>query len=388
MAPRETNQAVADAPVVDRIPDLRVGPSVRIESRPDAADLRSWDRLVARTPGTDVAQLSSWAGIRRRAGYEATYLMARTGAEIVGGAVVLHRRLIPGLRPVAYLPLGPVVPAGAHRDEAVDAICDALSTLARRRFSAVFVQPMDGDQQISDRLLRRGFRRSAAGIAPASSIAVDLAEPDAGLRSGTRASIKRAARQGVRVRRAEVSDLPAVAALLAETAEHHGFAAVSPDHLRDLHATLAPGGHLQIFLAERDGTPLAADVLTGSGGVLTLRLTGMRRDRETRRIGAAALLRWETMLWARTHGYTTLDLGGIPPAAVEELRSGRTDLASRVDGRTYFKASFGGQAFHRPAAVEFLSPAVRIGYDLVRRSPRGEQFLRTAKQFLRNPGRR
>jgi lipid II:glycine glycyltransferase (peptidoglycan interpeptide bridge formation enzyme) len=302
--------------------------------------------------------------------------------------VVLQRRLIPGLRPVAYLPLGPVVPPGAYRDEAVGGICDALAELARHRFSALFVQPLAGDQEISDRLLRRGFRRSTAAIAPAASIAVDLAEPDAGLRSGTRASIRRAAREGVRVRRAGVADLPVVAGLLAGTAEHHGFAAASPAHLRELHDALAPGGHLQIFLAERDGTPLAADVLTGSGGVLTLRLTGMRRDRDTRRVGAAALLRWETMRWARAHGCTTLDLGGVPPAAVEALLSGHADLAARVDGPTYFKASFGGRAFHRPAAVEMLSPAVRLGYDLVRRFPRGEQLLRTAKQFLRNPGRR
>ena len=201
--------------------------------------------------------------------------------------MVLHRRLVPGLGPVAYLPLGPVLAPGAHRVEAMDAVCDAIADLARHRFAATFVQPMTGDQGVSDRLLRRGFRRSAAGIAPVASIAVDVAEPYAGLRSGTRSSIKRAAREGVQVRRADATDLPLVAGLLAETAEHHHFSAASLEHLQGLHEALAPGGHLQIFLAERDGTPLAADVLTGSGGVLTLRLTGMRRDPETRKIGAS-----------------------------------------------------------------------------------------------------
>lgn len=111
----------------------------------------------------------------------------------------------------------------------------------------------------------------------------------------------------------------------------------------------------------------------------------MRRDPEARKIGAAALLRWETMLWARANGYHTLDLGGIPPAAVDTLRSGHTDLAARVDGRTYFKASFGGEAFHRPVAVGLLSSdPIRLAYDLIRHSRHGRQLLRIAKQLLRD----
>lgn len=79
-----------------------------------------------------------------------------------------------------------------------------------------------------------------SGIAPAASIAVDLAEPYPGLRSGTRASIKRAKRRGVRIRRATVADLPVVAGLLADTAEHHRFPAVSVEYLRGLHEALGP----------------------------------------------------------------------------------------------------------------------------------------------------
>ena len=385
MDPQRTNQAVVDAPTDGRHLDGPAVLAIRIENRPDGSTLDAWDRLVTRTPRSDVAQLSSWADVRRTAGYESTFIVARAGDDVVGGAMVLHRRLVPGLGSVAYLPLGPVLAPGAHRAEAMDAVCDAIADLAHHRFAATFVQPMTGDQGVSARLLRRGFRRSAAGIAPAASIAVEVAEPYAGLRSGTRASIKRAARQGVQVRRADVTDLPMVAGLLAETAEHHRFPAVSLEHLRDMHEALAPAGHLQIFVAERDGTPLAADVLTGSGGVLTLRLTGMRRDPDTRKIGAAALLRWRTMLWARANGYDTLDLGGIPPAAVEALGTGHAGLAARVDGRTYFKASFGGEAFHRPEAVELLSTPVRLGYDLIRRSPHGGRLVSAAAQFLRGP---
>jgi hypothetical protein len=186
MGPHLTNQAVADAPTDGRLVDRPAALAVRVESRPDASTLDAWDRLVTRTPRSDVA----------------------------------------------YLPLGPVLAPGAHRVEAMDAVCDAIADLARHRFAATFVQPMTGDQGVSDRLLQRGFRRSAAGIAPAASIAVDVAEPYAGLRGGTRSSIKRAAREGVQVRRADVADLSLVAGLLAETAEHHHFSAASLEHLQ------------------------------------------------------------------------------------------------------------------------------------------------------------
>jgi lipid II:glycine glycyltransferase (peptidoglycan interpeptide bridge formation enzyme) len=270
-------------------------------------------------------------------------------------------------------------------------VCHALAELARRRFAAVFVQPMAGDTDVSDRLIRLGFRPSVAGVAPAASIAVTLSRsvPQlwGDLRSGTRGSIRRATAHGVDVRRGDSRDLPAVAALLRETAGHHRFSAASLPYLRTLHEVLAPGGRLEIFLAERDGTPLAADVLTSSSNVLTLRLTGMRRDHDARRIGAAALLRWTTILSARAHDYDILDLGGIPASAVETLSDGGRDLSARVDGRTYFKASFGGQPFHHPPAVELLSSTpVRLGYDLARRSALGSHLTGRAKDLLRRVG--
>ena len=368
-------------------PPGRPAVDVAVEAAPDADTLAAWAGLVSTTPGSDVAQLPAWARLRGEAGYRPLFVLARAAGELVGGAMVLHRRLGPGLRPVAYLPFGPVLHDGPHRARARDAVCAALAELARRRLAALFVQPLTGDADVSARLQELGFRPSTAGIAPQASLAVDLSAPVAELharmRSGARGSIKRAVAGGVRVRRGTARDLPAVAALLADTADHHGFAAASLDHLRAFHAALAPGGHVEVFLAERDGVPLAADVLTGAGGVLTLRMTGMRRGDDVRKLGAAALLRWETVLAARAGGYDQLDLGGIPADAVAPLLAGG-DLARQVDGRTYYKASFGATPFLRPPAVELIrSPALRLAYDLARRSELGGRLLTAVRAALR-----
>jgi lipid II:glycine glycyltransferase (peptidoglycan interpeptide bridge formation enzyme) len=374
-----------------RADDRWSGLLVDVQVRPDADTLCSWDRLVSTTPGTDVAQLSAWAAVRREAGFSACYVLVRSDDTLVAGALVLYRK-VPGVGLIGYLPFGPVLPADEQRRAATGALCDALAHLARTRFAGLFVQPMAGGADVSGWLLQLGFRPSTAGIAPAASIAIDLARPietlRADLRSGTRSSIKRAAAEGVRVRTGGEHDLETVASLLRDTAEHHEFSAASLPYLRTLHRELSPGGHLQIFLAERDGTPLAADVLTSSGGVLTLRMTGMRRSDDVRRTGAAALLRWETLVWAKANGYDAVDLGGVPPSAVDAIRAGRKNLADRVDGRTYYKASFGGDAFHRPPAVELLSsPLARLGYDLARRSTVGTRLLGLVKRLLRGAAR-
>ncbi|MGH3586590.1 MAG: lipid II:glycine glycyltransferase FemX [Pseudonocardia sp.] len=362
---------------------------VTASSDPGVAALREWDRLVATTAGTDVAQTSAWAGVRRQAGFTPIFVFAHSAGRLVGGALVLHRRL-PGVGDIGYVPYGPVVCVDGPRAATEAALCSALAHLTARQLRALFVQPPQGGGTTSHRLLERGFRPSVAGIAPTASLELDLsAQPELlqmSMSSGTRASIRRASSGDVRVRMAGERDLPVVADLLAETAAHHRFPPPSLAYLRALHQQLDPGNHIKVFIAEHDGVPVATQVLTSCGGVATLRLTGMRRAAAAA-TGAPALLQWETILRARANGYHTFDFGGISPPAVDAVRAGRADLAARVNGRDYFKASFGGRPFRYPPAVElFSSTAARICYDLARRSELGRRVIRRVRTHLRTGG--
>lgn len=361
---------------------------VSVSAQPDASGVREWDRLVATTVGTDVAQTSAWAGVRRHAGFTPIFVFAHRAGRMVGGAVVLQRRL-PGLGGIGYVPYGPVTFVHSSRAATEAALCSALTDMARQQLRSLFVQPPRGADTTSRRLLELGFRPSTAGIAPTASLELDLSAPPDLLRtilsSGTRGGIRRASAGGVRVRMAAEQDLPAVAELLAETAAHHHFTPLSLAYLHALYQELNPANHIKIFIAEHGGVPVATQVITTCGGVAKLRLTGMRRA--AARTGAPALLQWETILGARANGYNTFDFGGISPPAVDAVRAGRSDLASRLNGRDYFKASFGGQPFQYPPAVElFSSTAARVGYDLTRRSKLGRQTIRRAQSLLRTGG--
>ncbi|MGH3884732.1 MAG: hypothetical protein ACRDRC_15205, partial [Pseudonocardiaceae bacterium] len=165
--------------------DVSPGGGVEVLAREDPGPevLLAWDLLVDRTPGTDVTQLSVWAGLRGRVGFSPLYLLAYRGAELVGGAQILTRQ-VPVLGGVGYLPYGPLVaPEVAAADNVRRALVDALAVLGRRRLRILFVQPPEGAQDTSDELLRRGFRPSSAGIAPEGSIRIDLTADLADIRS-------------------------------------------------------------------------------------------------------------------------------------------------------------------------------------------------------------
>jgi hypothetical protein len=65
------------------------GVLVTVSANPGADALRRWDRMVAATPGADVAQLSSWATVRRHARFLPVFVLAEDATGLIGGALVL-----------------------------------------------------------------------------------------------------------------------------------------------------------------------------------------------------------------------------------------------------------------------------------------------------------
>lgn len=71
------------------------------------------------------------------------------------------------------------------------------------------------------------------------------------------------------------------------------------------------------------------------------------------------------------------------------ILDGQAGLASRLTGSEVFKASFGGQPFRHPPAVELLcSRLLRTGYDLARRPMVGGKAVATAERLTRGGGSR
>jgi lipid II:glycine glycyltransferase (peptidoglycan interpeptide bridge formation enzyme) len=369
------------------VPELTVTTSA--DPGPDRLAL--WDALVASAPAGDVAQLSGWAVLRGEAGFAPLYVLAVRGSDVVGGALVLCRRLPVGGR-VGYVSYGPLV--GDHLDgddraEVLREVCAALERVGRERTRMLFVQPPEGADEVSRTLLRdHGFRCSDAGVAPAASLRVDLSVTEAELRRGLSRRLRTWTNQwparGVKVRQGTGDDLPMLAELLADTARHQGFTPFSPTYLQVLHRELVEPGRAAVFVGEVDGRAVAADVLTVCGDSVKVRFVGLDRSSAAAHLNVPGAIRWESMRWARDHGLRWFDFGGLQQASVEALFSGGEVDVEALAGPDRYKVKFGGAPFRYPAAVELVpNVVVRGGYDLLRRSPRGRLLLDDVKRRIR-----
>ena len=374
--------------------DVSPGEDVKVMAREDPGPdvLRAWDLLVDRAPGTDVTQLSVWAGLRGRVGFSPLYLLAYRGAELVGGAQILTRR-VPVLGGVGYLPYGPLVAPGVAAAEDVHrALVDALAVLGRRRLRILFVQPPEGAQDTSRELLRHGFRPSSAGIAPEGSIRIDLTADLTDIRSRFGKRLKswtnRWESRGVAIRAGDERDVALLAELMATSAHHQGYTPLPLDYLTALYRELAATGHAVLFVGEVNGVPVAADLMTGCGDMVRGRLSGFDRSGEAMRLSVPAAIRWEMIKWAKGQGYRWFDFGGLRPETLEALLDGQSRSADTFPTADQPKVTFGGTAFRYPTPVEMIRPAgLRTAYDLAWRSAAGRRVCSDVQSLLRRGSR-
>jgi lipid II:glycine glycyltransferase (peptidoglycan interpeptide bridge formation enzyme) len=366
--------------------------TVRREVRPTVEALDQWDRLIDRTLGTDVTQLSAWARIRRTAGYSPVYLMAYQDGRVVGGALLLRRRLFRVLD-IAYLPYGPVIdPAVTHPDAVAAALVEELARLAGT-LSATFVQPPEGAGELSDRLLARGFRPSRAGIAPSGSYRLDLHPSLEQIRGGFSKRLKswtnRWETKGVTVRLGDEQDLPLLVALMAHTGARHGFKPPRLSYVRTLYHELAKGGHAAVFVGEVNGKPVSADLVTIVGGMVRGRLGGFDGSGETGKLSVPAAVRWHIIKWAKQQGHRWLDFGGLPEQMLSDMIDRGIRSSDDWPSAQRAKLSFNGTPFRYPQPVELIRPwPVRVLYDFLRHNERGARLIAAAKVMLRGQFRK
>ena len=192
---------------------------VRRITSPDPETKAQWDQLVDRSTGTDVTQLSAWASIRAQAGYSPIYLLAYQRETLVGGALLLQRRLA-GALSIAYLPYGPLVDQRAPAPLLVMiALANELAELARTT-SMTFIQPPVAPKTSVPHFWPEGSG-SPRRYLTAGSYRLDLTRPLDNIRAGfsrrLKSWTKRRAAKGVRVRLGDERDLPLLAGLMVHS---------------------------------------------------------------------------------------------------------------------------------------------------------------------------
>lgn len=250
---------------------------------------------------------------------------------------------------LAYLPRGPVVASSeSQATELLEAIDEAC---AHHRAAILYVEP---DQLIPTAWIGEGsrFAHGPESFQTARTVKVPLLD-DVDLftqmRKDTRANLRHAERRGVIVEHWAHSsaEIRTFYELLHETARRNGFGIHSLSYYRDfLHVF---GDQATLMFARLDGVVTASLIAARCGVEGRSMYAGSSTAHRSR--GDAALLRLEAMRWARAHGCSVFDLGGIgggPPTA----DSRRDHHGGDLHGLRQFKLGFGGEVVSYPPTLE------------------------------------
>jgi lipid II:glycine glycyltransferase (peptidoglycan interpeptide bridge formation enzyme) len=320
-------------------------------TNPLAPPDQAWDHHLCRLGG-HLLQSWRWGEFKARHGWSVTRV-AVGAPEPQAMAQVLFRHV--GPFSVAYIPRGPAFApgaAGALRDlfGEIDRIC------RERRAIHLIVEP-DQPLPFTGTYKSEGFVRGPDHFQPGRTVKVPLLEDEALLaqmHQKTRYSVRLAQRRGVGVIRAEgtADDAKTFYQLLQETAERNQFGIHEEAYYRDfLH--LFRDDRILLF-AEVDGV-LGAGLIAARFGKEAIYMYGASSTHH-RGHGAAFLLQFEAMRWARAAGCERYDLWGIPSRDPETTAS-NGDRVPGTHGDDWrglykFKVGFGGEIVTYPPTLE------------------------------------
>ncbi len=291
-----------------------------------------WNQLLLQFPDAHILQTSQWAEVKRQNGWSPLYYWEGGDLQAPEGLALILRRQISlaGLKfSVLYAPKGPVLPW--QDQSALSRMLDALQEICRQE-KAIFIKidpdvllgtgiPGEDDEvsnkqglALQDELERRGWQYSQDQIQFRNSVLLDLTKSEenllAAMKQKTRYNIRLAARKGVRVRQGEISELPMLYKMYAETAVRDGFVIRHEDYYLNTWRMFIEANMAKILIAEVEDQPVAALILfyfNSTGRYMF----GMSTE-NFRELMPSYLLQWEAMRLAKQLGCHTYDMWGAP----------------------------------------------------------------------------
>lgn len=226
---------------------------------------------------------------------------------------------------------GPVVTEGADLED----FSQNLRSLAVAT-GAVFVQ-CEAVSEVDVPGFGRGEYRH---FLEKRTLLLDLARNEeeilAQMKEKGRYNVRLAQKRGVTVRISDGNDedVGAFFGLLSETLERDGFSGNSLGYYREMVRMLGGSNSGGLFVAEKNGQPVAAAIATFVGSTATYYYGASTSDNEKRRDMPAYALQWEMMMEGKRRGCSVYDFLGIAPEG---------EPNHPLSGVTDFKLKFGGE---------------------------------------------
>jgi len=320
-----------------------------LEEQPYSDFDAEWDAFVAAHPNGSILQTTNWARLKGRFNWTSRRVWMRRDGELVAGAQILVKSAMMGIAKIGYIPHGPLV--DWRDEEQVDVLFNHIHQAAHElRTGLVKIEPLLWQtdmppaewKTICD---RHELLSDVDHIQPPRTVLVDLTpSPDeilAKMKSKARYNIRLAGRKDVIVREGgSDADFGIFARLMQATATRDGFAVHDPIYYRTAYEFFAPRGEMALFIAEFEGLPLAAIIVSAIGDK-AIYLYGASGNEERRRMPTYAL-QWAAMQWAKERGCVSYDLWGVPDEDADTLEAGFMERNDGLWGVYRNKRGFGG----------------------------------------------
>jgi len=327
---------------------------------------QDWDDHLRRLGG-HLLQSWRWGEFKSLHGWSAERVAVGAPTPRAMAQVLFRRQ---GPLSVAYIPRGPAFAEGDA--DSVRELFSEIDRICRRRRAIHLIVEPDRPLPFKGTFKSEGFVRGPEHYQPSRTVKVPLLSDDellAQMHQKTRYSIRLAQRRGVSVIRATGTDedLTDFYDLLSDTAERNEFGIHRKEYYADFVRIF---GDDCILLFANVEDVRAATVIAAKFGDEAIYMYGASSTRH-RAHGAAFLLQFEAMRWARAAGCRTYDLWGIPPRDPDSI-AGNGDRVAGTRGKDWrglykFKVGFGGEIVSYPPTLErryrpFLSFIARRRY--------------------------
>jgi lipid II:glycine glycyltransferase (peptidoglycan interpeptide bridge formation enzyme) len=274
-------------------------------------ELSTWnDRILQNPDGGNILQSIEYAGIKKLNGWTARYVI------VDEYALTIIEKSLPFFGKLWYVSKGP----GVATVEQLAAITPQLASLAKQ--AGAFVVRLDPELLASDvsidQLNGLGLVKSRNIQANISTITVDLTPGTETvlqeMSQKTRHAIKRAAREGLVVKKVEINEenMSIMYELLTEAMSHVPTIIRSKEYYFNFWRTFDAAGIGHLFIAYDGDTPTAAAYILKYGTKATYKDGGSRKEKTI--YGTSQALQWAAMEWCAEQSVTIYDLCGSPPS--------------------------------------------------------------------------
>ncbi len=281
-------------------------------------DRALWDGYVDRFEGHP-QQLWGWGETKGMHGWSVDRVLVNDGAETVGCAQLLIRRLPMPFRALVYIPRGPMCSA----DQAA-AVLEELGGYASARHGgvALSIEPdWDAESPFAEAVAAAGFKASANTVLIPRTLILDLSKSDdelmADMSKSTRANIRKAMRSEVDFRKVKTdAELEQVLGIYHETAARAGFGIHEDRYYRDIFNNMGDGSPI---IGAFDGEKVLAFVWLARSGATAFELYGgVSAEGQKQRVNYG--VKWAALTAMREDGCRRYDFNGLLNDGISDFK--------------------------------------------------------------------